>query len=333
MKYLVYLPLVAGALLLGWQLLPEHQPRDSAPASTSTGEPTPSAALPAAIRHGTDAIASQAQPASLRGTDVDGDLQVDTQGNLLISDQLRHLFDYYLSATGEQTTEQAQRRVHEYLANQLEEPAREQALTIFEQYLNYLQAVAELEQDFPVLDELDALWAREDAVQRLRASLFDPAVHQAFFASEEVYNRFTLERLAINRNTDLDAGQRAAEVEALRENLPEQLQQLLVPQLHQDLRRQTQALAEQGGSAEDIRALRLTLVGPEATARLAALDQQRAEWQQRVDAFNREREGILQQAGLAEQDKQQAIQALLQSSFASNEQLRLSAQTADQSAP
>ncbi len=327
MKYLAYLPLVAGALLLGWQLLPESSPPASAPALTSTSHQAPSTALPSRTALNPESTATQPLPASLRGTEVDGRLQVDANGNLLINDQLRHLFDYYLSANGEETPKQAQERVRQYLNQQLDEPARVQALTIFEHYLSYLQAVAELEQDFPVLDDLDALWAREEAVQRLRASLFDPAVHEAFFAGEEVYNRFTLERLAINRNPDLSPDQRAAEIEALRENLPEALQQLLVPQLHQDLRQQTRVLTEQNASAADIRDLRLGLVGPEATVRLEALDQQRAEWQARVSDFSREREAILQQPGLAEQDKQAAIDALLQARFASNEQQRLASQT------
>ncbi|SDS51264.1 Lipase chaperone LimK [Halopseudomonas sabulinigri] len=327
MKYLVYLPLVAGALLLGWQLLPESTPPANAPALTSSKHQAPATALPPPTALTATHTATPPLPSSLRGTEVDGRLQVDADGNLLINDQLRHLFDYYLSANGEETPAQAQQRIRQQLNQQLDEPARAQALTIFEHYLGYLQAVAELEQAFPVLDDLDALWAREEAVQRLRASLFDPAVHQAFFAGEEVYNRFTLERLTINRNPDLDADQRAAAVEALRESLPAEMQELLVPQLHQDLRRETLALQEHNAAPQQIRDLRLNLVGPEATARLEALDQQRAEWQQRVSDFNRERDAILQQPGLAEQDKQAAIDALLQERFAANEQLRIASQS------
>jgi len=327
MKFIVYLPLLAGALLLGWQLLPDSSPTES-PTQTSAGAlPASATSLQsgALLKPQTDAPA--AMPESLRGTDVDGRLQVDSDGNLLVTDQLRHLFDYYLSANGEEKPAQTQARVRQQLNQQLQEPSRGQALAIFQQYLDYLQAIAELEQDFPVLEDMDALWAREDAVQRLRAGLFDPEVHQAFFASEEVYNRFTLERLAINRNPDLDADQRATEIEALRENLPANMQELLVPQLHQDLRRETLALQQQNAAPELIHDLRLNLVGPDATARLEALDQQRAAWQQRVSDFNRERDNILQQPGVAEQDKQAAIDALLQERFAANEQLRIASQS------
>ena len=327
MKFLVYLPLLAGALLLGWQLLPNPPDDADARGRMATNSATSvTATLPANLQRSNGNTAPVAMPESLRGTEVDGQLQVDADGNLLITDQLRNLFDYYLSANGEETPEQTQTRIRQQLTSKLDEPARGQALAIFEHYLSYLQAVAKLEQDFPVLDDLDALWAREEAVQRLRASLFSAQVHQAFFAGEEAYNRFTLERLAINRNPDLDPAQRAADIEALRENLPAEMQGLLVPQLHQDLRRETQALNEQNAAPEQIRDLRLNLVGPEATARLEALDQQRADWQQRVSEFSRERESILQQPGVASQDKQAAIDALLQERFAPNEQLRIASQ-------
>jgi len=326
MKLIIYLPLLAGALLLGWQLLAED-PLIASDKTLTTAAPTATTApLPQGLITESNKSAAQPMPSSLRGTEVDGQLQVDAHGNLVISDQLRHLFDYYLSAAGEERPEQTQERVRQQLTRQLQEPARGQALAIFQQYLDYLQAVAALEQDFPVLDDLDALWAREEAVQRLRASLFSAEVHQAFFTSEEVYNRFTLERLAINRNPDLTPSQRADDIEALRENLPSEMQQLLVPQLHQELRRQTQALNAGNADPQALRELRLNLVGTEATARLETLDQQRADWQQRVERFNRERTSILQQPGLAEQDKQAAIEALLQQGFAPNERLRLSGQ-------
>ena len=74
-----------------------------------------------------------------------------------------------------------------------------------------------------------------------------------------------------------------------------------------------------------MRALRLALVGPEATDRLETLDQQRAAWRQRVSDFNREREAILSQPGLADSDRASAVQALLEERFDHTEQLRLSA--------
>lgn len=331
MKALIYLPLLAAALLLGWQLRPDPQPPVAATTTPSpTAQANPSA--PASLLRSTADIASAPAAASLRGTEVDGRLQSNADGSLLISDQLRHLFDYYLSTAGEQSHAQITAQVQALITASLQEPARGQALDLFQRYLDYQQQLVQLEQDFPVAADLDALWARQDAVQRLRAEQFSAEEHHAFFAAEELYNRFTLERLSILRNPDLSEADKAYEVEALRERLPDEMQALLVPQIHQDLRQQTSALRGQGASEVQVRELRLSLVGPDATARLEALDQQRAAWQQRLSAFNREREAILNQPGLADSDRASAIQALLEERFDSSEQLRVSALEARQPA-
>ncbi|MEL0167157.1 MAG: lipase secretion chaperone [Pseudomonadaceae bacterium] len=332
MKALIYLPLLAAALLLGWQLRPDPQQPVADTASAPSPATESSASAPASLLHSTADIAAAPAAASLRGTEVDGRLQSNADGSLLISDQLRHLFDYYLSTAGEQSHAQITAQVQALITASLQEPARGQALDLFQRYLDYQQQLVQLEQDFPVAADLDALWARQDAVQRLRAELFSAEEHHAFFAGEELYNRFTLERLSILRNPDLSDADKAYEVEALRERLPDEMQALLVPQIHQDLRQQTRALRDQGASEVQVRELRLSLVGPEATARLEALDQQRSAWQQRLSAFNREREAILNQPGLADSDRASALQALLEERFDSSEQLRISALEARQPA-
>jgi len=83
-------------------------------------------------------------------------------------------------------------------------------------------------------------------------------------------------------------------------------------------------LLEQGADPSEVRELRLSLVGPEATGRLEDLDQERQQWQQRMDDFSAEREAILSYQGLAEDDKQAAIEELLENRFNANERLRVS---------
>src|SRR5215470_16216138 len=41
-------------------------------------------------------------PASLAGTEVDGALEIDADGGLRVTRELRRYFDYFLSATGEE---------------------------------------------------------------------------------------------------------------------------------------------------------------------------------------------------------------------------------------
>lgn len=322
MKALIYLPLLGSALLLGWYITTDSGPVTAPPIlSNKSAEPVaPVAQLRQRINSSQPSLPL---PASVRGTEVDGQLGVDAAGNLLISSQIRHLFDYFLSMAGEENSTDTQQRIRDYLTQQLSPPAQGQALALLDNYLDYQQQLAELESRFPVTESLDDLFAREQAVQRLRATLFDRETHAAFFAGEEIYNNFTLERLAIHRDSSLDEQQKALATETLRESLPEEMQQLLVPQIHQDLRHQTQELLAAGADHGEIRQLRMQMLGPEATERLEALDQRRALWQQRVASFNQERDAILDQSGLADVDRQAAVNALLEEQFTETERLRL----------
>ena len=325
MKAVIYLPLVTSALLLGWYLFSDDTPTPPPPApELARTEQAVSSPAPLSLTRSAPASQSNAElPASARGTSVDGRLEVDERGHLIISGQIRHLFDYFLSLIGEESAAASQQRIRDYLTGQLDEPALGQALALLNAYLDYQHQLADLESHFPVTESLDDLLAREQAVQRLRASLFSREAHEAFFAGEEIYNNFTLERLAIQHDASLDAEQKALAIEALRENLPEEMQQLLVPQIQNDLRDQTLALREAGASEAEIRQLRMNMLGPEATERLEELDQRRAEWRQRVERFNDERESILSQPGLADSERQAAVTALMQEQFTETERLRL----------
>jgi lipase chaperone LimK len=323
MRTLVYVPFLAAALLLGWHYLtPESQPTEVSVQSTPNVVAQRETTAPlAAIR--TDIPVTPATIESHLGTQVDGMLEVDRNGSLLITEQIRHLFDYFYTTVGEVSFEQASANIRQHLTARLPQPALDQALAILDDYIEYKTALVELEQAFPVAGDIDALRGRADAVQRLRARIFSPETHQAFFAAEEVFNSFTLERLAIMHDDNITRQDKAAMIEDLRQSLPEDMQDLLVPQIHQVLTEQTDMLQSAGADASEIRALRMSMVGPEATGRLETLDQQRQQWQRRLDEFSAERQAIADHPGLGDADKQQAINALVTQRFAPNEQLRI----------
>src|SRR5690606_17005167 len=238
------------------------------------------------------------EPTSLRGTEVDGELLVDARGNLVLTGQVRHLFDYFLSLIGEESSQQARQRIRDHLTAQLDEPARSQALELLETYLDYQYQLVALEARFPVAERLEDLLAREQAVQQLRARLFSREAHEAFFAGEEIYNNFTLERLTIQQDPSLSDREKGLAIEALRENLPEEMQQLLVPQIHNDLREQTLARSEQAGQQ-----LRASLFCREAHEAFSAGEEIYSD-------FTLERLTIQQDPSLSDREKGLAIEAL-----------------------
>lgn len=328
-KLLLSLPLLFAGCLAALLYIDTGQARRAAPAVTA---PAPQASDPALSPEpaASDAAPSlppkvAALPPSFAGTTVDGRLLVDAAGNLVIEEGVRRLFDYFLAAMGEEPLPTTVQRLRDYIGSQLQEPARQQALALLDQYLDYKRQLAELERDLPRQADLAALRQREDAVAALRARLFSQEAHRAFFAQEEAYNRFTLDRLAIRHDTSLDDDAKAQAVDRLRQSLPEELQDAVLPQLQAELRVETSRLQAEGATPADIRRMRQQLVGAEATQRLEELDGRRQGWNRRIAAFQEEKTRIEANAGLSEADKHQAIQRLAEERFDERERLRLNA--------
>ncbi|MFG5862995.1 lipase secretion chaperone [Metapseudomonas sp. CR1201] len=330
-KLLLLFPIAfAGALviLLQWGGKPAPAASSVAPAAKTTATPTTPAPTPSsqseALAPTMQAPEVRAMPASLSGTQVDGRFHLDSDGNLLITEDIRRIFDYFLSIQGEESLSSSIQRLRDYMAGQLDDPAESQAMALLNQYLDYKRQLVQLERDMPLLADLNALRQREAAVQALRARIFSAEAHQVFFALEEAYNAFTLQRLEIQRSS-LDPAAKAAAIDQLRSALPDELQALAASQLQAELRVQVGALREAGGSPEQIRQLRQQLVGAEATIRLEALDQQRLQWQQRLQAYLKERSRIEASEGLSRGDKAAAIARLKEEGFNPQERLRLQA--------
>lgn len=262
---------------------------------------------------------------SLRGTEVDGAFRLDAAGNLIITEDIRRIFDYFLSTVGEEPLKASIERLRAYIITQLEEPARSQALDLLAQYLRYKTELIALERDLPRRADLDLLRQRESSVKALRARIFTPEAHQVFFGAEELQNNFTLQRLDVLHDQRLNDEQKAREIDELRNSLPEELQDHVFSQMQVDLRNQTRQLREQGASAADIRRLRQQTVGAEATQRLEVLDQQRSDWQKRLSTFQAEKDKIENSSGLSKMDKEAAQARLAEEMFSESERLRVEA--------
>ena len=327
-KILLLSPLLFAACVA---LMLYLQPRDLPARLTQTAPAVPSAPSARPQPQSTPPLsaavseASKPLPASFGGTQVDGIFRLDAAGNLLISEDIRRIFDYFLSALGEETLQVSVERLQAYIAGQLPPPAAEQARALLQQYLSYKAELVLLERDLPQLSSLDALRQREAAVQALRARLFSTEAHQAFFAREEGYNQFSLQRLAIQQDASLDAAAKAVAVDRLRDSLPAELQDSVLPQLQAELRSQTAQLQAKGGSPAQIQALRQQLVGAEATRRLEALDSQRQSWNRRIALYQQDKARIEATAGLSPGDKASAIRRLALEQFDDQERLRLDA--------
>ncbi len=326
MKKLVILFLLAVAVgvLIDWRspVEPTPSPVASEPPLAKSFAPAQTKSLPPA-QPAVQAQAIRRLPPSFAGTEVDGRLRTNVQGELIIDGDIRRLFDYFLASIGEESIEASVTRLRSHIEEQLSQPAEGQALRLLGQYLDYKRQLLILEKDHAQLADLNAMRERLSAVRLLRAGIFDDQVHQAFFGLDEANDSFTLERLAIRHDRTLDAAAKGAAIDRLQASLPAELLDTLVPQLQTELREQTQALQASGATAGELRQLRQQLVGNAATERLEKLDQKRQQWKQRLAAYLEEKALVENSRGLGETEKRTAIERLAAERFDENERKRL----------
>jgi lipase chaperone LimK len=135
-----------------------------------------------------------------------------------------------------------------------------------------------------------------------------------------------IERLHVLHDPGLGEEERAARLAALDAELPEAAREAHAAATAAfNLRRDEARLRAEGASDAEVAALREARFGPEAAARLAALDQARAAWRARVAAYRAERERVAAAEPDDPEARAAAIAALRDAHFAGAERLRIEA--------
>src|SRR5262249_56086368 len=109
--------------------------------------------------------AKPGRPRSLRGTRVDGGLAVDADGRFVPGPETRRLFDYFLTATGEEPPERTRSRIVAEIERRLPPSARAEAVALLDRYLDYRERARTFEAS-------GDLAARGEAPARLRGEIF-----------------------------------------------------------------------------------------------------------------------------------------------------------------
>lgn len=266
-------------------------------------------------------------PASLRGTEVDGELEVDEQGHLKITQGVRRVFDYFLATVGEESIETITARLRAYIRHQLPPMAADEAERLLDSYLAYRQGLHNVQQVQTTAKDqidIDAMRRQIQQVQSLRAQFFSTEVIAAFFGDEDAYDRYSLAKMEITQNKKLTTEQRAQQLAEIEQELPSELRESLkVINQYNDLESLTQEWKKKGGSAAELRQIRERVVGAAAADRLEALDRDNASWDNRMTTWMKDRDAIMNNQGLSAQDKQQQLQNLRNSQFSETERLRV----------
>ena len=273
-------------------------------------------------------------PKSLEGIDLDIALPIDSQGNLIIGMELKDLFEIYLSAMGEEELEDILLRIQKALAVQLSSPALEQGYDALKRFIDYKIELANLEQNEPTVDQstdgklnLDNIRRQKEILANIQNEYFTPLEREALFAQETEYDEFMLSHLSIQEDETLSLQEKQQQVEALEATLPEDVKQVRETAMAPaKVYQQAQTMRAEGKTEAEIHQMRSQVLGEGAATALAELDQQRAQWQQRLDAFKEQQQSI-SSSGLSLADQQTELEAVISRDFNGTESIRVRALT------
>lgn len=265
-------------------------------------------------------------PESLQGTQPpSGWLKVDQDNQLMVTPALRGLFEYYLSALGEESLAQLVARIGQALES-LPEPAQTEARELLGQYLDYKLAVGELETQADGASSLQTAEQQLQTIRDLRRKHLGEAAAEAFFAREEAIDRFQVRRREIMDNKALGDAQRKAQLAAAESELPEPLREARAEsRKFMTYQARLEALQNDPHATEaDISRLRESTFGPEVAERLKQVEQAREDWQRRWSAYRSDIADV-ESGALAAPEREAAVQRLRDQYFSEQEQIRVQA--------
>ena len=266
-----------------------------------------------------DDLRTSGLPASLQGSQVDGEVRFDEAGRVVASIELRRLFDYFLSVIGELDLPAIRDLLLAHVRDLHGTDAADQVAAIFDRYVDYQRALSDAEGQLP--RDLEARLAYAKALRRRH---FDDVTATAFFGEEEAYADYTLARMRIARDASLDDDERARRLQSLAAELPEAqrvgMRDAGTAIIAEEQSMQFEAL---GIDADSRHRERSALYGNAAADRLAALDRDRDAWTQRLADYVRARDAITADRNRTPAQRAQLLADLRARSFAQHEVRRV----------
>jgi len=256
---------------------------------------------------------------SMEGTRPDGNLTVADGDQLVVDAELGHLFDYYLAGLGEKPLAAIHAQIELELDKRLAPTPAREAKRLLGAYLAYKQALVGVEQTLAKSHDMaQAAGARLLAMRQLRATYFTPQESAGLFGASDAYDDDAVARMAILGDTRLSETRQREQLAALDARMPPGLKaERDAPLKVAKLEESVQALRAQGAGENEVYRLRAATFTPEAAARLADLDREESQWQQRIVLYQAEKTRLGQDAD--------ALQRLRETSFTQDEQRRLGA--------
>lgn len=279
------MPPTADRVSTGWSLLAAGSGSEAEVAAKQSARATGAASDAEAVRQ------RIFEDGSLRGASLDGGWGPWDGTRLSPSLELRQRFDQLLTTQGEASLGELRGLVQHLARQDLGEAGAQAVIAQWDRYTHLLASVGDGKVD---LADPQSWLAELQRLQRLRVAALGPEWARAFYADEEQALVDRVQRAQLTPASAQGTSGTTANVLAADPAVP---------------------------AAERFRQREATL-GTAAAQRLAALDQEEAVWQQRLQSTRVELKRLQQAPELSVQQREQAIADLLNQRFSPQEQLR-----------
>ncbi len=224
-------------------------------------------------------------PDSLLNVEIPADIKLDSHGNLLISSEIRDVFEFFISGISEEARDIVINRIDEYLQHSLPTDPASEVAGILRDYVAYKDYLLENEEYLNV-SELEYMDSPDEKISLLKDALefrkegrrkfMQEEVVNAFFREEEAYDDYSTKRIEIDQDKNLNNEEKIAQITSIEEMLPEQQREKLRRErASQEIKAKVRNLLSEGGNEDLIHKIRTEAFGSEVADRLAILDQQR----------------------------------------------------------
>lgn len=262
------------------------------------------------------------------GTDVDGELLADAEGNLVLALGVRDFFDYFLLAAKDVPLADVRAFMEAYARERLPETAVAQLMALLDDYLAYRQQATSLfeQQLLPTsqqtpeyhLETLDRTFA---SLKELRRQHMSENAVTAFFALEEEHGQYTLDRMAVQLDAESSPAEKAEAMAHLRERLSPGLRASETRKVAEAERAERiREILAQHGDEERRRVALAEHLSDEEVERILARAAATEAFQVRVDKYLAERATVLA-AGLPADERKVRVDALRRQHFPDPQEL------------
>lgn len=262
---------------------------------------------------------------SLEGTEIDGQLKLDANGNLVVDLEVKDFFDYFLNTVGEVTPDVAVTEMQKLAASHLPPSAVDKTMQLLGEYLAYKSQAVELMSQ-PMLPkeqqtkqyQIDMLAMTFETLKSIRRETMSEEAVVAFFSMEEAYGEYTLASIRVQNDASLSTDEKLALTQYYREQLPDVIRKTEETVIADAEKHQVVHHAITSGS-EDVLKQQLADEGyaDDVATEIVEFQTQQRKFDQRYQAYLSEKKQL---AGAGLSDEDQAYQlGVLRARYFNNE--------------